>query len=102
MPDVHAGTGSTIGCVIPTKGAIMPAAVGVDIGCGMAAMRFNLHREELKDLASLRSAIEARVPHGRTDNGQSKDVGAWPYRAIPDHVTYEWWDSLGSGYDLVT
>jgi tRNA-splicing ligase RtcB len=65
MPDVHLGKGATVGSVIPTKGAIVPAAVGVDIGCGMAAVRTNIRAADLPDgLAPLRSAIEAAVPHG--------------------------------------
>ena len=78
MPDVHWGKGSTIGSVIPTKGAIIPAAVGVDIGCGMMAVQTTLQADQLPDsLSSLRSEIEAAVPHGRTDNGQANDRGAW-------------------------
>ncbi len=65
MPDVHLGKGATIGSVIATRGAIIPAAVGVDIGCGMMAMRTSLTAERLPDsLAPLRRAIEAAVPHG--------------------------------------
>ena len=65
MPDVHMGRGATVGSVIPTQGAIIPAAVGVDIGCGMMAMRTSLEAKDLPDtLAPLRSAIEATVPHG--------------------------------------
>ncbi len=65
MPDVHLGKGATVGSVIPTRGAIVPAAVGVDIGCGMAALRTNIAAAALPDtLAPLRSAIEAAVPHG--------------------------------------
>lgn len=65
MPDVHAGIGATVGSVIPTRKAIIPAAVGVDIGCGMAAVRTSLKAHELPDsLAGLRSAIEAKVPVG--------------------------------------
>jgi tRNA-splicing ligase RtcB len=65
MPDVHLGKGSTIGSVIPTKGAIIPAAVGVDIGCGMIAVRTSLVAGDLPDnLSGLRSAIEQAVPHG--------------------------------------
>src|SRR5580704_5093310 len=71
MPDVHWGMGATVGSVIP-------AAVGVDIGCGMMAVRTTVRAEHLPDdLAPLRSAIEAAVPHGRTDNGGRGDVGAW-------------------------
>src|SRR3982751_587705 len=59
MPDVHLGKGATVGSVIPTKGAIIPAAVGVDIGCGMAAIRTEISANELPDsLAHLRSRIE--------------------------------------------
>ncbi|MCY1143130.1 RtcB family protein [Actinoplanes sp. Pm04-4] len=63
MPDAHLGKGATVGSVIPTLGAIIPAAVGVDIGCGMAAVRTQYHRDELKPgLAKLRTAIENAVP----------------------------------------
>lgn len=65
MPDVHAGIGATVGSVIPSKGAIIPAAVGVDIGCGMNAVRLSLKAHDLPDtLLRLRSAIEAKVPVG--------------------------------------
>jgi tRNA-splicing ligase RtcB (3'-phosphate/5'-hydroxy nucleic acid ligase) len=78
MPDVHWGIGATVGSVIPTKGAIIPAAVGVDIGCGMIAQRTSLTADDLPDnLHALRTAIEARIPHGRTDNGGENDRGAW-------------------------
>lgn len=78
MPDVHLGKGATVGSVIPTERAIVPAAVGVDIGCGMSAARTSLRASDLPDsLASLRTAIEAAVPHGRTDNGGRNDRGAW-------------------------
>ncbi len=63
MPDAHLGKGATVGSVIPTMKAIIPAAVGVDIGCGMVAVRTQYHRDELPgDLAPLRTAIEAAVP----------------------------------------
>ena len=78
MPDVHWGIGATIGSVIPTKGAIIPAAVGVDIGCGMMAVQTSLHANLLPDnLHVLREAIEKAVPHGRTNNGGAGDRGAW-------------------------
>lgn len=78
MPDAHAGKGSTVGTVIATKGAIIPAAVGVDIGCGMMAVKTQLIASDLPDnLHSLRTAIEEAVPHGRTDNGGINDRGAW-------------------------
>jgi len=78
MPDVHWGMGATVGSVIPTHGAIIPAAVGVDIGCGMMAVRTTLSAPELPDdLGGMRSAIEAAVPHGRTRGGGPGDRGAW-------------------------
>ena len=65
MPDVHMGIGATVGSVIPTRNAIIPAAVGVDIGCGMNAVRTSLTAAALPDtLARLRSAVEAAVPVG--------------------------------------
>jgi tRNA-splicing ligase RtcB (3'-phosphate/5'-hydroxy nucleic acid ligase) len=86
MPDVHWGMGATVGSVIPTKGAIIPAAVGVDIGCGMVAARTSLTANDLPDnLSGVRSAIEAKVPHGRTNNGGPGDRGAW--HNVPDTVT---------------
>src|SRR2546425_12260912 len=67
MPDVHWGIGATVGSVIPTKGAIIPAAVGVDIGCGMMAVQTDLNARDLPDnLKGIRGAIEKAVPHGRT------------------------------------
>ena len=78
MPDVHFGIGATVGSVVPTQGAIIPAAVGVDIGCGMMAVQTDLDAKLLPDsLKSLRSAIEKAVPHGRTANGGRGDRGAW-------------------------
>ena len=78
MPDVHWGIGATVGSVIPTKGAIIPAAVGVDIGCGMMAVKTSLNSRHLPDnLHGIRTAIEQAVPHGRTDNGGANDRGAW-------------------------
>jgi tRNA-splicing ligase RtcB len=65
MPDAHQGKGATVGSVIPTLGAIMPAAVGVDIGCGMHAVRTQFTAEDVRrrgDLASLREAIEKVIP----------------------------------------
>ncbi|MGV8834688.1 RtcB family protein [Cellvibrio sp.] len=65
MPDVHLGIGATVGAVIPTLNAIIPAAVGVDIGCGMSAVRLSVKSSQLPDnLAAMRSAIERAVPVG--------------------------------------
>ena len=78
MPDVHLGKGSTIGSVIPTLGAIIPAAVGVDIGCGMMAAKTTLTAADLPDsLGPLRSAIEKAVPHGMTPKHRGRDQGSW-------------------------
>ena len=76
MPDVHVGKGSTVGSVIPTLHAVIPAAVGVDIGCGMMAAKTSLSAADLPDsLSGIRSAIERAVPHGRTVG--KRDKGAW-------------------------
>jgi tRNA-splicing ligase RtcB (3'-phosphate/5'-hydroxy nucleic acid ligase) len=78
MPDVHWGMGATIGSVIATTDAIIPAAVGVDIGCGMIAQRTTLTASDLPDnLFALRSELERTIPHGRTNNGMAGDRGAW-------------------------
>ena len=99
MPDVHWGMGATIGSVIATKGAIVPAAVGVDIGCGMMAVQTTLKAEWLPDnLHQTRLDIEAAVPHGRTDNGGANDRGAWG--ELP--VGYEGiWAPLGERYKAI-
>jgi len=89
MPDVHRGIGATVGSVIPTLGAVIPAAVGVDIGCGMMATRTSLTASQLPDdLRGLRSAIERAVPHGRTDNGGPADRGAWS--DAPQEIALAW------------
>src|SRR5690349_17876348 len=89
MPDAHMGFGSTVGSVIPTRGAIIPAAVGVDIGCGIIASRLNLKAGELPDnLSAIRSNIEQAVPHGRTDNAGPNDRGAWG--RIPELTAARW------------
>jgi tRNA-splicing ligase RtcB len=72
MPDVHAGIGATVGSVIPTRGAVIPAAVGVDIGCGMCAAMTNLTASDLPDsLFALRNQIEKSVPVGFSEHKQS-------------------------------
>jgi tRNA-splicing ligase RtcB (3'-phosphate/5'-hydroxy nucleic acid ligase) len=77
MPDVHAGIGATVGSVIPTKSAIIPAAVGVDIGCGMNAVRLSIKASELPDnLYRIRSAIEVAVPVGFSQHDASKVRGS--------------------------
>jgi tRNA-splicing ligase RtcB len=85
MPDVHLGLGSTIGSVIPTKKAIIPAAVGVDIGCGMCAVKLNMTASELpENLHNVRNEIEKAVPHGRSDGGGVNDIGSW--RDVPEEI----------------
>ncbi len=75
MPDTHYGKGSTVGTVLATKGAIIPAAVGVDIGCGMIAVKTNLTKEQLGDLSKLRASIERSIPMsaGKFNNKISTD-----------------------------
>ncbi|WP_260929099.1 RtcB family protein [Novosphingobium sp. 9] len=89
MPDVHVGIGATVGSVIPTKGAVIPAAVGVDIGCGMMAARTSLMAHDLPDsLEAIRSAIEQAVPHGRSVGRGKRDHGSWG--APPPGVVEAW------------
>ena len=99
MPDVHVGIGATVGSVVPTHQAIIPAAVGVDIGCGMIAQRLNLSAKDLPDnLRKVRTSIEEAVPHGRTDNGGRRDEGAWgdlPPQAV------QAWSRLSKRYEAI-
>jgi tRNA-splicing ligase RtcB (3'-phosphate/5'-hydroxy nucleic acid ligase) len=99
MPDVHQGRGATVGSVIPTLRAVIPAAVGVDIGCGMMAVKTSLGARHLPDdLRALRSAIEAAVPHGRTHHGGPNDQGAW---ADPPEASRQAWAGLAPGYQAI-
>lgn len=86
MPDVHWGRGATVGSVFATQGAIVPACVGVDVGCGVVASMTSLKASDLPDtLTTMRSVIEGHVPHGRTANGGPGDRGAWG--EPPDFIT---------------
>ena len=100
MPDVHLGKGATIGSVVPTLGAVIPAAVGVDIGCGMMAVRTSINAKDLPDnLAAVRSAIESAVPHGRSVRNRGKrDKGSWAN--APDDVMAAW-TSLAVQFDTL-
>jgi tRNA-splicing ligase RtcB (3'-phosphate/5'-hydroxy nucleic acid ligase) len=100
MPDVHLGKGSTIGSVIPTKGAIIPAAVGVDIGCGMMACKTTLSATDLPDnLAPLRGAIEKAVPHGMSPRKHGRDKGSWD---SPPSQVDTYWAELAPGFERIT
>ncbi len=98
MPDVHVGKGATIGSVIPTVGAVIPAAVGVDLGCGMMAAKTSLTANDLPDnLAAMRSAIEKLVPHGRSERRRGgRDKGSWG--DLPDDIAQAW-EPLAEGFD---
>ena len=89
MPDCHLGKGATVGSVIPTKGAIIPAAVGVDIGCGMMAWKLTLTASQLPDnLAKIRSDIERAVPHGFVSTKGRARKGGW--EIVPNSVCTRW------------
>jgi tRNA-splicing ligase RtcB len=89
MPDVHLGIGATVGSVVATKGAIIPAAVGVDIGCGMIATQTTLTASDLPDsLGKIRSQIERAVPHGFTTVPGRSVKGAWS--VAPSSVVTRW------------
>jgi tRNA-splicing ligase RtcB len=100
MPDVHVGIGATVGSVIPTKGAVIPAAVGVDIGCGMMAARTSLMASDLPDtLEGVRSAIEQAVPHGRSVGRSKRDTGSW---GDPPAPIVEAWATLAARFQRIT
>jgi len=107
MPDTHFGIGATVGSVFASMGAIIPAAVGVDIGCGMVAARLNLTLPDLGPeeptlstpdfvpirsmvLKNIRAGIENRIPMGRTNNGGKGDRGAWD--TVPEDIMV-WWEA---------
>jgi len=93
MPDVHWGIGATVGSVIPTKGAIIPAAVGVDIGCGMIAARTQFTANDLpSDLKPLRRLIEKMVPVGREGHGSF----------VPKPVQEAWNMVLASDFTIIS
>ncbi|RLT96872.1 RtcB family protein [Ketobacter sp.] len=100
MPDVHLGKGATVGSVIPTVGAVIPAAVGVDIGCGMMAVKTSLKAEQLPDnLFALRCAIEQAVPHGRSPQFRGRrDKGAW---SDPPADVNAGWAQLDTAFTLL-
>jgi tRNA-splicing ligase RtcB len=91
MPDVHLGRGATVGSVIPTKGAIIPAAVGVDIGCGMAAVMTNITASQLPDsLKAIRSEIEKAIP-----------VGQGSHKQPPRRAEAAWYQRHKTGYEAI-
>jgi len=99
MPDVHLGIGATVGSVIPTLKAIIPAAVGVDIGCGMMAAKTTLRAEDLPDnLGPLRSAIERAVPHGSVPRNRGRDTGSWEN---PPETVDQIWTTLADEFDAL-
>ena len=96
MPDVHLGKGATIGSVIPTIGAVIPAAVGVDLGCGMMAAKTTLKASDLPDsLEAMRSKIEKVVPHGRVATRGKRDTGSW---GEPPTDVLDKWLALSAGF----
>ena len=97
MPDVHLGKGATVGSVIPTKGAIIPAAVGVDIGCGMMALRTTLTASDLPDsLARIRGQIERDVPVGFDAHDQPMRPRG---EGVPGMALARRMDALAERYD---
>jgi tRNA-splicing ligase RtcB len=113
MPDAHVGIGATVGSVIPTVGAIIPSAVGVDLGCGMAATRTDLTAADLpNDLDRLLGPIEAAVPSGVGSRHRTASTAAadtwfadhpYPGRLAPklEHTAHAQFGTLGSGNHFV-
>lgn len=107
MPDCHYGKGATVGTVLATQGAVIPAAVGVDIGCGMIAVRTPLKRSDVPDLARVRDGIERRIPMSAGKNNakltatatsrvQTLQRLAAETRATPDQYDKNWKLALGT------
>lgn len=97
MPDAHFGIGATVGSVLATKGAIIPAAVGVDIGCGMAAVETTLKASDLPDsLSEIRGDIERAVPHGVVTVPGRATRGSWD--VAPSSVITAWTKGLSSRF----
>jgi len=101
MPDAHLGSGSTIGTVMPTLGAVCPAAVGVDIGCGMFAQHLQITKQDLlnRGLPEIRAAIEKAVPHGRTNDGGEGDRGAW--HNVAQKISNTWLLNFAQEYEQI-
>ena len=101
MPDVHLGEGTTIGTVFASQRAVIPSAVGVDIGCGMVAAKTNLLLVDIppQARANIRAAIEARVPHGRSHHGSDQDEGAW--RDPATHIRSAFETQLGARFKAI-
>ncbi len=100
MPDVHMGKGATVGSVIPTKNAIIPAAVGVDIGCGMCALQLDVKASQLPDnLSGLRAAIEESVPHGFSSEHRGHKKGC--FVDVANATVRTWRQHLERGYDQI-
>ena len=107
MPDCHYGKGATVGTVLATQGAIIPAAVGVDIGCGMIAVRTPLTRADIRDPAAVRAGIERRIPMSAGRNNSTLTASAatrvaaleqfaTETRATPDQYDRNWRLALGT------
>ena len=107
MPDCHYGRGATVGTVLPTKGAVIPAAVGVDIGCGMIAVRTPLKRSDIPHPAAVRAGIERRIPMSAGKNNRELTATAAARvdtlvqfasatRATPDQYDKKWKLALGT------
>lgn len=101
MPDAHYGKGSTVGSVVATQKVIIPAMVGVDIGCGMMAVKTSLKAEDLpSSLKFMRQNIESLIPHGRSNKGGKNDKGSWRHR-IPKEVESRWNQELKTDFEKI-
>jgi len=91
MPDCHYGRGATVGTVLATTGSIIPAAVGVDIGCGMIAVRTPLTRDDIANTGAMRSGIERRIPMSAGHNNKTiSDTAATRIRELESIATRDY------------
>jgi tRNA-splicing ligase RtcB len=102
MPDAHYGNSATVGSVIATQGAVVPASIGVDLSCGMSAVKTTLTANDLPDnLFQLRMAIEAAVPHGDLERIQKFDAGVFQNGQLPKYHEQQWLALLPKYNDIV-
>ena len=100
MPDCHFGKGATVGTVLATKGSIIPAAVGVDIGCGMIAVKTPLVRADITDPAGVRAGIERRIPMSAGKNNRSLTESAAGRVKVMERLATRDYDAIDPNWRL--
>jgi tRNA-splicing ligase RtcB len=100
MPDAHVGLGSTVGSVIVSQDAVIPSAVGVDLGCGMRAFKTDLFLSDIVGFEDkIYNLLNKRVPNGRSDNGGKNDIGRWK---VKNDIVSKEWSKLEDEYESLS